>query len=352
VRSRILLLTLLCGVLAALASAAPASASPRMCVYVQERNVTGDSMTGHAFVQMLPDSGPDAGKRNLVYGFYPKVKARFLDGPGEVKDDADHGWDWKLCRFVTTDQYNKAAKVVADDRKTTPDYVFLKFNCTDWAYKVGKAADIPLPPAGAFITNVYDPERVAKEFQKMFQQQGGRNIPGGNAVFRNSDRKTAQQSSDYRVAGAAANLDAPFGDSYTDIVRTVVDDPKEVADMYDFSSDAASLDGVTLDTDGELHLRLNGFDADKAITGVRWGDGEADYQHHAFKHTYREAGTYHLTGFAIADYDVYRFRVPVRVEKGGDGEATVSVDVPNGTPKPDAAPVLHEAPPIAQLPAG
>ena len=47
------------------------------------------------------------------------------------------------------DEYNDAAKIVDDNRKTTPEYVFLKFNCTDWAYKVGKAAGMKLPPAGA-----------------------------------------------------------------------------------------------------------------------------------------------------------------------------------------------------------
>ena len=42
----------------AAAGAATASASPRVCVYAQERNILSGAYTGHAFVQLLPDAGP------------------------------------------------------------------------------------------------------------------------------------------------------------------------------------------------------------------------------------------------------------------------------------------------------
>ncbi|HEX4624674.1 MAG TPA: hypothetical protein VH231_09475 [Solirubrobacteraceae bacterium] len=67
-RSRVGLVCLVVGLLAALAAAAPAAAAPRVCVYTQERNVLGGALTGDAFVQLLPDSGPDQGKRNLLHG--------------------------------------------------------------------------------------------------------------------------------------------------------------------------------------------------------------------------------------------------------------------------------------------
>ena len=350
-RSRVGLVCLVVGLLAGLAAAAPAAAAPRVCVYTQERNVLGGALTGHAFVQLLPDSGPDQGKRNLAWGFYPEKRALFLTGsPGLIADDAKHGWDWKLCNTLTTNQYNDAAKIVADDRKTTPEYVFLKFNCTDWAYKVGKAAGMKLPPAGALGTGVYDPERVAKEMEKLWREQGGRNIPGGNAVFKNSDHKTPEGSGDLRAA-AAADIDAPFGDSYTDIVREAFADPSETADAYDFSSGTAQHDDATLDPGGELHVKLTGFDGDEAITALRWGDNEADYQGRVFSHTYKEAGTYRVTGVALAKQNVQRFAIVVHVSDGGDREARVDVEIPTGAAHVDRAPRLVEGPAVAQLPA-
>ena len=141
--------------------------------------------------------------------------------------------------------------------------------------------------------------------------RAGRNIPGGNAVFKNSDHKTPEGSADLRTAAAAA-IDAPFGDSYTDIVRGAFDDPGETADQYDFSSGAAQHDEATLDTGGELHVKLTSFDGEEAITAVRWGDGDADYQGRVFRHTYKEACTYRVTGVALAK-NVQRFTIVVHV---------------------------------------
>jgi hypothetical protein len=54
-----------------------------------------------------------------------------------------------------------------------------------------------------------------------------------------------------------------------------------------------------------------------------------------FQHTYKEPGTYRVTGLAMADEMVYRFTFTVRVEDGGDREAHVDVNVPEGAPKVD-----------------
>ena len=168
-------------------------------------------------------------------------------------------------------------------------------------------------------------------------------------MFKNSDHKTPEGSADLRTAAAAA-IDAPFGDSYTDIVRGAFDDPGETADQYDFSSGAAQHDDATLDTGGELHVKLTGFDGEEAITAVRWGDGDADYQGRVFRHTYKEAGTYRVTGVALAKQNVQRFTIVVHVADGGDREARVDVEVPTGAAHVDRAPPLVEGPPMAQLP--
>src|SRR3954469_9347069 len=88
-----ILLALAVGALGA--SAAPASAESKVCVFVQERNVTAGALTGHAFVQLLPDSGEHAGKRNLHYGFYPKHQWRaVIGGPGKGGGDHEPGGGW------------------------------------------------------------------------------------------------------------------------------------------------------------------------------------------------------------------------------------------------------------------
>ena len=53
-------------------------------------------------MQLLPDAGPQGSSRNLTFGFYPKNQALAITGgPGQIKNDSEHGWEWKLCKSVT-----------------------------------------------------------------------------------------------------------------------------------------------------------------------------------------------------------------------------------------------------------
>jgi hypothetical protein len=140
----------------AAASAASAAASPRLCFYAQERNILSGALTGHAFVQLLPTGG--SGQRNLVFGFYPKIKWRAVTGgPGLIENDSRHGWEWKLCKTVTAESYDKAARLISLDRDKTPEYSLGGFNCTDWMFKVANAAGVQLPSAKALGTGLLDP---------------------------------------------------------------------------------------------------------------------------------------------------------------------------------------------------
>lgn len=348
---RALFVGLLLGLVLAFLPAASASASPRMCFYAQERNIAGGAATGHAFVQLLPDSGSQAGRRDLVYGFYPKIGWRFIIGsPGNVAEDKDHGWDWKLCKTVDQDKYNDAQKLVSDDIKNPPEYVFFRFNCTDWVYKVARKAGVTLPDPGALGTGVFDPEVMAKKLQAMFAQQGGRNIPGGNAVFHNSNKQKPVDSSDHRVRGALGAVASRelSPDSYIDITRLAFSDPHGLAKGLDLDSDTQDLPDASLEPDGRLRVSIDGIDPGKAITSVRWGDGTQEYQGARFDHRYRHAGSYHVTGISVARSTVYRFSFTVEVGPGGAGAFERTADMPDLDPRPDNRPKLER--PVAPLP--
>src|SRR4029077_20193298 len=64
---------------------------------------------GHAFVQMMPMSGPQNGQ-TLSRGFYPSITSPYASGI--VKDDATHGKDFCICYNVTNAQYNAAAAAI------------------------------------------------------------------------------------------------------------------------------------------------------------------------------------------------------------------------------------------------
>jgi len=80
-----------------------ASPDPVIGFYVE--SPSGPLGTGHGFVQLPPDRGPQAeqlgGLSNLVYGHCPDG----VLGKGQVKWDNTHPWDWKICFTVTVAQY-------------------------------------------------------------------------------------------------------------------------------------------------------------------------------------------------------------------------------------------------------
>ncbi len=312
-----------------------------MCFYVEDRVVVVGSNTGHAFVQLLPDAGPQAGQRDLVYGFYPKIKWRFLiGGPGDIKSDADSGWRWKKCVYVSREKYDKAAARVADDLKNTPEYALLKFNCVDWAFRIAGAAGVPLPTANVPLTNVLDPERLANSFRDEFAQQGGRNIPGGNGVFSNSNNVKPTNA-----------VDAPkirfWTDSYGDLSRDARAAPRVLARKLEMTAHVRSLPSMTLGLRKRLRVSLQIPGHHQALTKVWFGDGTQALQRRTFLHTYRRPGTYRAAGVVIANTTVYKFSFRVTVARR-HGRAATIVHVPRDKPNIHAVPPLPPRPPTPE----
>jgi hypothetical protein len=330
------------GLMLAAASSASAAASPRMCFYAQERNIAAGAFTGHAFVQLLPQSGPQAGRRNLTFGFYPKIKWRAVTGgPGLIENDSRHGWEWKLCKTVTDASYDKAARLISLDRDKTPEYSLGGFNCTDWMFKVADAAGVKLPSARALGTGLLDPEELANKYKALWRDQGGRNIPGGDAVFKN----TANVFPDNATDPPSRQIDL---DSYTDITLLAFTAPRTIAHALDMTARTAVLPAETVGTGGELRIYLRGLGSLPTVTEVRFGDGARQYQRGTFTHSYRRLGTYQVRGIAIANATVFRFSLQVRVVRRGIAVA-MPIVVPHDSPRhyrfpppppPPPAPVL------------
>src|SRR5260370_2270377 len=89
------MLALALGALLGLARPATAwaASSPRICFYTEDRDVIHGSKSGHAFLQLLPTAGPQAGSRELVYGSATnKDGTTFTETDGSVTSNATHKW--------------------------------------------------------------------------------------------------------------------------------------------------------------------------------------------------------------------------------------------------------------------
>lgn len=338
---RMILASLVGGLIFAAASAASAAASPRLCFYAQERNLLSGAWTGHAFVQLLPDAGPQASSRSLTFGFYPKDPALAVTGgPGKIKNDSEHGWEWKLCKSVTDESYDKAARLISLDRDKTPPYSLGGFNCTDWVFKVADAAGVKLPSARALGTGLYDPEELANKYKAMWRDQGGRNIPGGDAVFKNTANVWPNNAADPPSRTIDLN-------SYTDITLLAFTAPRTIAHALDMTARTAAMPAETVGAGRPLRISLARLGTLRTVTEVQFGDGSRQFQRRTFSHSYRRAGAYRLRGIAIANATVYRFSLHVRVVHGG-GAVSSATTVPHDGPRhyhfPKPAPVVWPLP--------
>jgi hypothetical protein len=337
-------LSLLGGLLAValvVVPAAPAAASPRLCFYVQQRQVFGASNTGHAFVQLLPDAGSQNGRRNLVYGFYPKhTFLAVTGGPGEVNSDATRGWNWKLCQYVDRTKYDAAADLVTHDISHPPKYSLFGFNCTDWIFKVAGKAGVTLPSAKALGTNLFDPEKLADNMKELWVQQGSRNIPGANGVFKQPGNLSPTNA-----------LDPPIGrldpDSYTDLTLLARTAPHLLARGLDMTAHVQSLPAARLGVGKRLSITVSTSGHHPAVTEVWFGDGAHAVQKHSFVHTYAHPGHFHLVGIAIANATILRFSLAITVDRASGGVAR-AVTVPRDPTHPAHFKPLP--PPIVPLP--
>jgi hypothetical protein len=322
--------------------AAAAGASSRICVYVHSRlhgiplvssgTTSALSPTGHAFIQLLPSEGPQAGARTLVYGFFTNnIPGGLTFGAaGIVDDNSTHEWDWKICYMVSKVQYDKAAALIRHDQTNPPKYILFKFNCTDWVAKVAKQAGITLPPYSANlvrkdsvsklipgfldflkkpvenltpeinIESVGDPERLGEELKRLYEHKA--QFQGG-VVYGNFKHVTPTNALD----PPTKRLDI---DSVEDIVVLGLRNPKSLALGLDLALRDEKLSPVHVGVRRDLDVLLRHREDD--IVDIRFGDGTRMAEHSRFVHRYRRPGVYMVTGVAIGStVERFRFRVDV-----------------------------------------
>ncbi len=331
-------MVLLLGSLLAIAYPASASASPRMCFYTEDRQVIGGSVSGHAFVQLLPDSGPQAGRRDLVYGFSAKHTALAITGsPGMITSNATHAWNWKLCESVTVRSYDAAAGRIANDEKNPPEYALFKFNCTNWIFRIAAKAFVTLPSANSIGKDFFDPEVLGGKLKDLWVEQGSRNIPGGK-VFRNSNNVSPTD---------AADPPSPFAtDSYSDLALDAFNNPVALGHNMDMAVARRRLSALRVGVGRDLVVSLLRVNPREAITQIQFGDGSRSRQLSTFAHAYRRAGSYPVRGIAIAHSTIFRFGFTVTVGRGSSARTTIPV--PNLKPPPERP--APSPPPIVPLP--
>jgi hypothetical protein len=355
--------------------AAAAGAPSRICFYVQSRlhgilSTSGTtsriSPTGHAFVQLLPGEGPQAGSRRLVYGFFTKniPGGLTVGAKGIVDYEGEHEWDWKICYAVSKDSYDKAAALIRRDEANPPEYILLKFNCTDWIASIASQAAIMLPPYSAnllrkdsvskrlpdFLSflkgpvenltpeiniSLADPERLSEELKRLYERKA--DFQGG-IVYGNFKHVTPTDA----VDPPTTRLDL---DSVEDIVTLGLQNPSRLATGLGLAVRDEKLGAVHVGVGRELETVLRKREGD--IVDIRFGDGTAAAQQSTFSHTFRRPGVYVVRGVAIGS-TVERFSFRVVVEPGSRRAVKTILVHHDSLPPSTLAPLLPDVAPLPE----
>ncbi len=334
---------------------ARAAAAPQICVYVAEPSKA--SVTGHAFIQLLPDAGPQAGSKKLVYGFSTRYSAvwRALGGYGEVQDDSAHAWSWKICYATAVAQYDRVAAKIAQDTANPPDYHLFNFNCTDWVLRLVRVGDLPFPPIprtanrveellktlGSFssiaklVTNFWkpkielsDPVTVAAVLARI----GVGMTYSGGLVSKNT---TGSAPSDRRGAPAGGGDADRFDvDAPARIGQLGLDDPERLAQGFGIELRRLERKPRQLGVGDRLVIDFDSIEGDNSMVAVEWDDGAVDFEPPKAAHAYSEPGVYRPRAAVLRGATLVHLRLRVEVRRLGDG-AQLSVDVPRA-PRPEA----------------
>lgn len=269
--------------------------------------------TGHAFVQLAPSAGPQAGGLNLVYGFYPATR-NVLGGAGMISSDAGRRWDFRICYPLTAAQYNAAALTVSGDITAPPAYHLLNFNCVDWANRIAAAAAGQTLPAFLNRVPAADPNALWTSLNGL----GAGGVFMGGTVGANT-------------AGSAANGGpvgaAPLDYTYEGLALAGATQAtaEAMAAQMGLPFQALHLGDVAVGAGQVLTVDVAGAAPDEALLAAHWGDGsDSDLQQAPFTHSYAAPGLYPGALVVITGGEVLFADWTAVVGAGGPAELLVN----------------------------
>jgi hypothetical protein len=325
-RQRIARLGVLAILLAVLPNAkyggeAGSAPSNGVCFYAAAPELTKAPSTGYGFIQLLPVGGPQAGQKDLIFGYGSWNDAP--TGDGVVNWDKGHYWDWKICYPVTPAKYNAIATFIREQIRTPDRYDLMSGNCIQWIQEVADIANVKLPSARPTAhTNLAlkDPETFARSLKAI----GDGGTYAGGIVHENSQVVMLQKSD-----GPPPLI--PDQCSYAGTEAAAFRDPDGLAAELNRQAHDLRLGPEFVGVGHSLVVQLQNVSVEDAIVAVDFGDGSFLEQQTSNPHVYPTPGAFTVTVVVVGPRAVDRFSFLARVSVAG-GSASKSIAVPTDPP--------------------
>ena len=291
--------------------------------------------TGHGFVQLLANIGPQAGDNDLVYGHYPNSWNVFYSN-GLTESNADHPWNWRITFPVTAEQFNKAKDFIMKEKSNPSDYALFSTNCVWWIAQLASQVGLSLPEYHDGL-DIPDPKALA---QSLSQIGDGGTYAGG----------TVQYNTAGTLPNGTPDPAPPYPDqgSVDGFVEAALADPASLAQGLNLAFQQETLNPVSVGVGQSLTVSLANVDLANALVVVDFADGTPVEQLLSASHTYQTAGTRQARAIVINSgaVDEFSFEVDVGSASGTGIVSILAADPPANEPFP----TIPAPPDVATIP--
>lgn len=230
-----------------------------------------DAPVGHAFIQLLPQTGPDAGRTDLYYGFNSAIRTQGTNTFGQVAHERPQPTDLCYSIPVSSETYNEFVTAIRAAINTPPDHNLVNFNSVDWLESI-------FPVAGpAFPFADYDSVSTPGVLKETLDS-----LPG--AVSWGSTFPTG--TSFLPDTSNTVHYD------YQAIVEEAPTNAADFASYFGTILNSQTLSGVSLNSSDTFAVNLLNIDLNLNTVAIDWGDGTKDHRKTTFRHRYAASGLY------------------------------------------------------------
>lgn len=312
-----------------LGTASVASAQHRICFYVDD-----SGLVGHTFVQLLPTTGSQAGREDLVYGKY-SGSLNIFGGTADMKWDKSRRWDWRICYDVTCSQYNAVVAKIRAKLTVEPDYNLLSDNCTDWITDAATAAGLVLPDK-FWIFGIATPGSLDSALESLGD---GGTFMGGTVEMNTNTSLGAD--------GQPVAFNAPYDYDAEEVALASHSNPVGLAGTMNLPLFTNNEGSFTTTLAAGFTLNLSNVNPGSQLLTVDWGDGSVlDGQVSSFFHQYPAPGIYGASLGVVDSGAVRHHHWTVDVSAGSLN--TLNIAVPSSSPAGGSNPGF-DGPPVPDI---
>lgn len=275
--------------------------------------------TGHAFIQLLPQTGPDAGRTDLYYGFTSALQSQGTDAPGIIAPDSPLPSDLCYTIAVSTDEYNAIVDSIQSSIANPPHHNLVNFNSVDWLESLFPANG-PAFPAADF-DSVSTPGALKSTLQP---------LPGAVAYGSTFPTGTSFPPD----TSTSVHYD------YQAIVEGAPSDPSTFATYFNTFLNSQQLAGVSLNIADSFTVNLLNVDLNLNTVAIDWGDGTIQHRQTTFKHRYSIGGLYRVNVVSLDTGALHHYFFDLFADITLPTSAQIFINTPAVPLNPNANPGL------------